>query len=379
MRILVLMALMLLVCRAQAQVGVNTENPMATIDVVATKTDNTTAEGIIAPRLKRSEVIAKDAKYTTDQTGTIVYVTDVSGTITPKTANIDKIGYYYFDGVLWQPFTSTSGGSTNDWTLTGNAGTSPSTNFLGTTDNTDLVFKTNATGRMIVSASGNVGIETSSPHSSASLDLNATNKGFLMPRVALNSIDDAITIPSPATGLQVFNTALSSGLTQNAIYYNSGTELAPIWTLLQPYTATEGVSVKKILYTTPLGVAPDLGHYVEIGPYRFSMDASGPQIGMRVPLATSTSLTALIYQVWDEKPTLANTTTTSSYDMTSVTMPANDITSWVSFGIGGVSATTGEQNEIKLTDPVTGKIYEIKFLLLQQAPNNHYGILASEY
>ena len=49
------------------------------------------------------------------------------------------------------------------WKLTGNAGTTPGTNFLGTTDNNDLVFKTNNTEQMRITAGGNVGIGTSSP------------------------------------------------------------------------------------------------------------------------------------------------------------------------------------------------------------------------
>jgi hypothetical protein len=247
-----------------------------------------------------------------------------------------------------------------------------------------IIFVIILVGNVTLHAQVTIGSDVP-PDDSALLDLKenssgTSTKGFLMPRVPLNAVDDAITIPSPATGLLVFNTSLSSNLTQNAVYYNSGTSLAPIWTLLQPYTSTEGVSVKKILYTTPMGDDPDLGHYVEIGPYKFSMDASGPQMGMRTPLATATNLTALIYQIWDQVPSASNTliNNNASYDMVSIAIPANN-TSWISFGIGGVSATTGEQNEIKLTDPITGKIYEIKFLLLRQSPNNHYGILASEY
>ncbi len=42
------------------------------------------------------------------------------------------------------------------WSLTGNAGTTPGTNFIGTTDNRDLVFKTNGTEKMKVDISGNI-------------------------------------------------------------------------------------------------------------------------------------------------------------------------------------------------------------------------------
>jgi len=54
--------------------------------------------------------------------------------------------------------TVTSGAS---WSLTGNAGTSYATNFLGTTDNASLRFRTNNTQRVIMDSLGNVGIGTS--------------------------------------------------------------------------------------------------------------------------------------------------------------------------------------------------------------------------
>ena len=52
-----------------------------------------------------------------------------------------------------------------------------------------------------------VGIGTSSPVSSAQLQVESSNKGFLPPRVALTGVDDTTTISSPATGLVIYNTA----------------------------------------------------------------------------------------------------------------------------------------------------------------------------
>jgi len=49
------------------------------------------------------------------------------------------------------------------WTITGNAGTAPGANFMGTTDNQHLVFKTNGTERMRILNTGFVGIGTSTP------------------------------------------------------------------------------------------------------------------------------------------------------------------------------------------------------------------------
>ncbi|SIQ96803.1 hypothetical protein SAMN05880574_1412 [Chryseobacterium sp. RU37D] len=70
---------------------------------------------------------------------------------------------------------ATNGGASfgSNWMLTGNSGTSPSTNFLGTTDNQDMVIRTNNTEKMRVQAGGNVGIGTSAPAST----LNVVNAG----------------------------------------------------------------------------------------------------------------------------------------------------------------------------------------------------------
>ncbi|MEQ1733535.1 MAG: tail fiber domain-containing protein [Bacteroidia bacterium] len=54
--------------------------------------------------------------------------------------------------------------TTKAWLLTGNAGTTAGTNFVGTTDGQDLVFKTNAIENMrILNSNGNVGIGTPTP------------------------------------------------------------------------------------------------------------------------------------------------------------------------------------------------------------------------
>ena len=54
-------------------------------------------------------------------------------------------------------------GFAQSWSLTGNAGTNPPTNFVGTTDNERLVFKSNAAEGMTLLPSLNVGIGTTAP------------------------------------------------------------------------------------------------------------------------------------------------------------------------------------------------------------------------
>lgn len=60
---------------------------------------------------------------------------------------------------LPQSLTTTS----KAWLLSGNGGTAPATDFLGTTDNNRLVFRTNNTERATIDATGNVGIGIAVP------------------------------------------------------------------------------------------------------------------------------------------------------------------------------------------------------------------------
>ena len=70
-----------------------------------------------------------------------------------------------------------------------------------------------------------VAIGTNSPVASAKLQVDATNKGLLPPRVTLTGTADVSTIATPATGLLVYNTATAgSGATAvtPGIYYYDG-------------------------------------------------------------------------------------------------------------------------------------------------------------
>ena len=73
--------------------------------------------------------------------------------------------------------------------------------------------------------SAQTGIGTTTPHASAKLEVNATNKGFLPPRVTLSGTNDVSTITSPATGLVIYNTATAGTTPNNVIpgyYYYDG-------------------------------------------------------------------------------------------------------------------------------------------------------------
>ncbi|MDH6254378.1 hypothetical protein M2347_004105 [Chryseobacterium sp. H1D6B] len=95
-----------------AQVGFNTALPKTTVDVSAKRdnsgviTDNTQTFGLQAPRLTRAELTANTATYGSDQRGALIYITDVTGgDATGQRINVTAMGYYYFDGTVWQRIT----------------------------------------------------------------------------------------------------------------------------------------------------------------------------------------------------------------------------------------------------------------------------------
>ncbi len=65
------------------------------------------------------------------------------------------------------------------WSLTGNSGTVVGTNFLGTTDNVSLAFKTNNAERLRITNTGFVGIGTSSPSEALDVSGNVRATGIV--------------------------------------------------------------------------------------------------------------------------------------------------------------------------------------------------------
>ncbi|MBS1667987.1 MAG: hypothetical protein JST58_11480 [Bacteroidetes bacterium] len=105
-----------------------------------------------------------------------------------------------------------------------------------------------------------VGIGTSTPDASAQLDVTATDKGFLPPRVALTSTTDASTISSPASGLLVYNSSTAGNSPSNVTpgyYYWSGSS----WSRVATYG---NVIASGSVTVSATGTAPTLGSTVYI-------------------------------------------------------------------------------------------------------------------
>lgn len=138
---------------SQVKIGNNLTivNPNAILEIESTN------KGLLLPRLA---LAATTNPYPLGAfvEGMLVYDTATTADITP--------GLYYCDGTKWVRVNNGSNVSTpaaDAWLLRGNDGTSPSLHFIGTKDNNDLVFKTNALERLRLTKGGWLGIGTYSP------------------------------------------------------------------------------------------------------------------------------------------------------------------------------------------------------------------------
>lgn len=115
---------------ANAQVGIGTTSPNASLDV---RSSNQAApantDGMLIPKIDAFPA----SNPTASQQGMLVFLTTASG------ANV--AGFYYWNNptTSWIAVGSTL---TNNWSLLGNTNTTAS-NFFGTTDDKDIIFKRN--------------------------------------------------------------------------------------------------------------------------------------------------------------------------------------------------------------------------------------------
>jgi hypothetical protein len=177
----------------------------------------------------------KDALDKT-HTGLVVYNTN--------NASPFQKGLYIWDGSLWTPVGGTSSGTTGGsrWAVTAARATQPLTD-----DHKDPVYRP-----------GSVTIGEDDIHTlDAALNVAATDKGVLLPRVALTSPTDVATITKPSTGLLVYNTGTGEDAnkvkftTKGYMYWN-GTE----WRLIDNVSSATP-QVNNWFYMPPIAFATD--------------------------------------------------------------------------------------------------------------------------
>ncbi|WES98320.1 hypothetical protein P2W68_01605 [Chryseobacterium arthrosphaerae] len=83
----------------KAQVGVNTQTPSATLDIVGKPNLPNHFDGLIPPRITGDQLASKN--YSILQKGAIVYVTQPATNLLGQVIHIVEEGYYYFNGQMW--------------------------------------------------------------------------------------------------------------------------------------------------------------------------------------------------------------------------------------------------------------------------------------
>ncbi len=141
--------------------------------------------GLLIPRVAlTTTLLAAPVGPVPIATGILIYNTASAGVgisaVTP--------GFYYWSGTEWIALKSTAG---QNWSLTGNAGTSPGTQYLGTSDNQNFQIKTNNTLRMTVENDGQVIVGTGAAQANT---LTTINAGASQIGLFVNSSNSARTI-----------------------------------------------------------------------------------------------------------------------------------------------------------------------------------------
>jgi hypothetical protein len=203
----VLISLWLNTVSSQVGIGTTTPDQSAVLDLTATN------QGLLIPRVTIDNALEPEP-VSNPATGLLVYNTNnfTTNTDAPYGASA---GFYFWNGDRWERLRIDN----KNWSTAGNAGTDTNTNFLGTTDATDLILKTNNIERLRINSSGGVSINNLTPPEQAKLSAFADNNNW-----ALNSIaaDEAVNL---------YNYNFGSG--QNSVFYtdNNTNSLPVIYTV----------------------------------------------------------------------------------------------------------------------------------------------------
>ncbi|GAA4154145.1 hypothetical protein GCM10022217_10820 [Chryseobacterium ginsenosidimutans] len=131
-----------------AQLGINTDKPNAALDIVSDKS------GILIPRMTAAQI----EQINTPTEGELVFCTTNTGSV------VNTIGFWYFDGTIWNPITANNSTGENIYNSDG----SLAGNRIVGLDNHDMNI---GSDKLFISGiTGNIGVNTNLP--TEKLDIN---------------------------------------------------------------------------------------------------------------------------------------------------------------------------------------------------------------
>jgi hypothetical protein len=123
----VILLLLVQTTKAQQGIGTNTPDKSAAVDILSN------SRGLLIPRVDLTSTNVAAPILTPVADALMVYNKNTAGDVTP--------GFYYWSGAPNNKWVRLADKTTNDWHVNGNSGTDEKTNFLGTVDAQNLVFK----------------------------------------------------------------------------------------------------------------------------------------------------------------------------------------------------------------------------------------------
>ena len=183
--------------KTNAQVGIGTTTPDAALDITST------TDGLLIPRVALT-ITTSPSPLTLPTPSELVYNTASTFDVTP--------GYYYWDVVKWVKLSAATASSGPNWNISGNI--VDNSNFLGTTNNFDLVFQRNTF------PAGRIGaVSTSFGVASALVNTAAGTTAFGFRALAANGT----ALGNTAVGFQAL--AASTQPNNTAIGYQAGNDI----------------------------------------------------------------------------------------------------------------------------------------------------------
>jgi len=186
-----------------------------------------------------------------------------------------------------------------------------------------------------------VGIGTTTPDSSSMLEVDATDKGVLVPRVAIADLNTAAPVIAPIESLLVYNTTVATGV---GFHYWDGAK----WTPLS-------------------GAAANDGDWTVVGNDMYNANSGYVGVGTTTPTAKlhiedTSGATIVAFNDGFEDNTLPPFSTSGSMGNWSITSAAGEFNTGT-YGAGSASGTDSSDSrlEMTITIPAGGSAYSFDY------------------